>query len=151
MNLIIKPAELSQESGLLELYKEVSLISNGIIRIPKEISREYISGFMRDSIDRGLILVGILDNKIVGEIHAYTPNIYAFRHILTDLTIVVDPVYHGQGIGRKLLKKVLKYAGTYRGHALIHDTTSAKFYKALGIREGIHGTYGEDGVIKFDE
>ncbi len=144
MNLIIKPAERSHESRLFELYKRISEIPDGIIRKRDEITRKYISGFLRDSIDRGLILVGLLDHKIVGEIHAYTPNIYAFQHILTDLTVVVDPNYHGQGIGRKLFEQFLKTVKVDFRHILRielyvreHNERNVNFYKSLGfINEG---------------
>lgn len=144
MNLIIKPAEPNHESQLLKLYKEISKIPDGIIRKQHEISSKYISGFMRDSMDNGLILVGLLDHKIVGEIHAHTPNIFAFQHILTDLTIVVDPDYHGQGIGRKLFEQFLKTVMADFCHILRVELYTREqnhrnvcFYESLGfINEG---------------
>jgi len=144
MDLIIKPAEMSQELQLFELYKEVSRVKHGLIRNESEISRKYISGFMSASIDKGLILVGLINNTIVGEIHAYTPDIYAFRHILTDLTIVIDPGFHGQGIGRALFEEFLKTAKEDYRHILRielfvreQNERNVSFYKSLGfINEG---------------
>ncbi len=144
MNLKIEPAELSHESRLIELYKGISKIPDGIIRKRDEITREYISGFLSDSMDRGLILVGLLDHNIVGEIHAYTPNIYAFQHILTDLTVVVDPDYHGKGIGRTLFEQFLKTVKADFRHILRielyvreQNHRNVGFYKSLGfINEG---------------
>lgn len=144
MNLIVKPAELSDESQLFELYKRVSKVPDGIIRKRDEISRNYISGFLRASIDSGLILVGLLDHKIVGEIHAYTPNIYAFQHMLSDLTIVIDPDYQGQGIGRTLFEKFLnkvkvdcRYILRIELYVREQKDQTVSFYKSLGfINEG---------------
>lgn len=144
MNLIIKPADLSQEYQLLELYKAISVVPDGIIRNKNEISRKYISDFLQASLENGLILVGLSGNKIVGEIHAYTPEIYAFRHILTDLTIVVDPDHHGQGIGRKLFEQFLRTVKAEYHHILRielfvreHNERNVSFYESLGfINEG---------------
>jgi len=144
VDLIIKPAELNQEYQLFELYKAVSVVPDGIIRNKDEISRKYISGFLRDSIENGLILVGLSENKVIGEIHAYTPNIYAFRHILTDLTVVVDPGYHGLGIGRKLFEQFLRIIKSDYRHILRielfvreHNERNITFYESLGfINEG---------------
>ncbi|MEW7279001.1 GNAT family N-acetyltransferase [Aquimarina sp. 2201CG1-2-11] len=102
MKFEIKKAESKHKYELLQLYREVAEISDGIIRNKDEINEEYISNFLTQSIENGLILIGTIGDKIVGEIHAYTPGIYAFQHILTDLTIIVDPNNQGKGIGRKL-------------------------------------------------
>ena len=144
MELEIKRAELKHKSELLQLYRKVADISDGIIRNRIEINEGYISNFLNDSIENGLILIGILDKKIVGEIHAYTPQIYAFQHILTDLTIVVDPVNQGKGFGRKIFEKFLEIVKTdlpqikrIELYTREHNERNVKFYESLGfINEG---------------
>jgi ribosomal protein S18 acetylase RimI-like enzyme len=144
MSLMIEPANVSQEAQLLELYKEISKFPDGIILNPHEISQKYIAHFLRSSIQNGLILVGLLEGKIVGEIHAYTPDIYAFQHILSNLTIVVHPGHHGQGIGRKLFEQFLETVRTQYPHILRielyvreHNERNVNFYKSLGfVNEG---------------
>ncbi|MEM9981149.1 MAG: hypothetical protein AAF734_01555 [Bacteroidota bacterium] len=91
MNFEIKKAGLKHKSELLLLYKKVASISAGIIRNESEINEDYISDFITNAVQNGIILIGTINGKIVGEIQAYTPKIYAFQHILTDLTIIVDP------------------------------------------------------------
>ena len=141
MNIKIEPAKFGQESQLQSLYEKVADITNGIIRKKDEIDKEYISGFLNRSIGNGLILVGLNDDIIVGEIHAYTPDIYAFKHILTDLTIVVDPDYQRRGIGRRLFEEFLeivrkKYSHILRIELFVreHNKHVVKFYESLGFK-----------------
>ena len=144
MNLEIRRAEFNQETALLHLYRKIAEIPDGIIRNPGEIDLAYISSFLNKSISNGLILVGMLDDEIAGEIHAHTPNIFAFQHILTDLTIVVNPQYQGKGIGRKLFEYFLETIVADYNHILRielyvreHNISNVKFYESLGfINEG---------------
>lgn len=144
MEINIEKADIKHKSELLKLYKKVAGISDGIIRNENEINEEYISDFLTNSIQNGLILVGIIGKKIVGEIHAYTPNIFAFQHILTDLTIVVDPNNQGQGIGRRLFEMFLKSVTSDLVHikrielyTREYNQRNVNFYKSLGfVNEG---------------
>lgn len=144
MELEIKKAELNHKSELLNLYRRVADISDGIIRNGNEINDDYISDFLTKSVENGLILIGLINGKIVGEIHAYTPQIYAFQHILTDLTIIVDPNNQGKGIGRKLFDSFLQKIKTDLNHikrielyTREHNERNVKFYESLGfINEG---------------
>ncbi|GAB5476084.1 MAG: GNAT family N-acetyltransferase [Maribacter sp.] len=144
MEISIEKADIKHKSELLQLYRKVAGISDGIIRNEDEINEEYISDFLTNSIENGLILVGTLEEKIVGEIHAYTPDLFAFQHILTDLTILVDPINQGQGIGRKLFEKFLKVVTSEFVHikrielyTREHNERNVKFYESLGfINEG---------------
>lgn len=141
MDIEIRTGKLSDSSKLLELYKEVAKVSDGIIRKEHEINENFIHTFLEKSIDNGLILIGIYNNEIVGEIHAYTPKIYAFQHLLTDLTIIVDPKRQGMGIGRSLFESFLGLVETNLGHILRvelytreHNKRNVKFYESLGFK-----------------
>ena len=144
MNLEIKQAEFNQETALLHLYQTIAEISDGIIRNPSEIDLAYIKAFLNNSISNGLILVGVIDDEIVGEINAHTPSIIAFQHIMTDLTIVVNPQFQGMGIGRKLFEYFLETVVAEYNHILRielyvreHNIRNVKFYESLGfINEG---------------
>ncbi|PRX54848.1 GNAT family N-acetyltransferase [Flagellimonas meridianipacifica] len=140
----IEKAKPNDKEELYQLYKKVAGVSDGIIRNEEEIDAAYITDFLTKSIDKGLILTAIIEGKIVGEIHAYTPDIYAFQHILTDLTIVVDPMYQGKGIGRRLFEKFLSIVTNDLTHirrielyTREHNLRNIKFYESLGfINEG---------------
>jgi len=144
MEFEIKKANFQQNAELLQLYKKVAEISDGIIRNKNEINETYVSDFLTNAVNNGLILVGKINGKIVGEIHAYTPTIFAFQHILTDLTIVVDSSHQGKGIGRKLFETFLNtvtYELTHIKRIELYtreeNLRNVKFYESLGfINEG---------------
>lgn len=130
--------------ALISLYHEVAKISGGIIRTDREIDFDYISMFIENSMKKGLSLAAEIDNRVVGEIHAYTPELYAFRHMLSDLTIVVHPEFQNQGIGKTLFMKFLEIVQKDFVHILrielyVREENSpiVKFYESLGfINEG---------------
>jgi putative acetyltransferase len=136
----IRRANFQDKEQITTLYKRVALVADGIIRHPNEIDDTYISYFLQSSINNGLILVAVIENQIVSEIHAVTPNLFAFQHLLTDLTIVVDPNRQGQGIGRKLFMKFLEVVKTEFPKILRvelftreHNNRNVQFYKSLGF------------------
>jgi putative acetyltransferase len=144
MSISIRKAEVEDYSQLISLYKEVATKSGGIIRIDDEINFDYVNMFIENSLKNGLSLVVETDSRIVAEIHAYTPEIYAFRHMLSDLTIVVHPDYQNQGIGKKLFRKFLQIVEEEFKHILRielyvreENTPIVEFYKSLGfLNEG---------------
>jgi putative acetyltransferase len=85
-----------------------------------------------------------MDDRIVGEIHAYTPEIHAFRHMLSDLTIAVHPEHQHRGIGKKLFRTFLQLVQSDFPHILRvelyvreENLPIVRFYQSLGfINEG---------------
>ena len=144
MELEIIKGEYRHAPELLQLYKKVAGASDGIIRKTNEIDRGYITELLTSSIENGLILIAMIGGEILGEIHAYTPKIHAFQHLLTDLTILVDPDSQGKGIGRKLfgsfLDKVKYDMPSIKRIELYtreHNERNVRFYTSLGfINEG---------------
>lgn len=144
MSLHIRHTKQEDYPDLINLYRQVANISGGIIRVDNEINFDYVNMFVENSMKKGLSLVAEIDTRIVAEIHAYTPEIYAFRHMLTDLTIVVHPEFQNRGIGKKLFNKFLKIVQEEFQHILRielyvreENKPIVAFYKALGfINEG---------------
>ncbi len=143
----IRPVIASDTPSILELYKKVSQQPGGIIRTPEEISHSYIQEFVDKSIKDGLILaIPHTENQhqIIAEIHAYSATLSAFRHILTDLTIVVDPDFRGQKIGKSLFTAFLEIIKKDLSHILRvelfvreNNTNATQFYSNLGfVNEG---------------
>ena len=82
----------------------------GLARRPEEITREYVAGFVADSLAHGLIMAAHDEGRILGMIQAKTPPPRLFAHVLSDLTIAIDPDAQGQGLGRKLFTAFLDTA-----------------------------------------
>lgn len=136
----IRKASFEDKEQILALYKKVVVMPDGIIRSPDEIDEVYVSQFLKASINNGLILVALKEGQIVGEIHAVTPTIFAFQHLLTDLTIVVDPSVQGQGVGKTIFKQFLNIIQTSFPAILRvelftreHNEKNVKFYESLGF------------------
>lgn len=144
MGIQIKFTQKEQKSAIYALYKSVSKLPGGIIRTSEEITPEYVNGFVDKSLEEGISLVAMQGTKLLGEIHAYTPGIRAFQHLLTDLTIVVCPDYHGRGIGRKLFEHFLEQVEQNWTHILrvelfvrTQNQRNISFYESLGfVNEG---------------
>lgn len=89
------------------LYNDVASQEGGLVRECKEITVEYIEGFMSHSRESGIELVAV-DNSsgnIVGELHAHQLGFKVFNHVLGNLTIVIAPLFQGKGIGRSLFNE----------------------------------------------
>ena len=140
----IEKATLADAKAIFALYKAVAEIPDGIIRQPHEITADYIAHFLDQSLKKGLILVAREKGEIIGEIHAYSPPIFAFQHLLTDLTIVVHHKHQGKGVGKNLFLNFLKIVESAYAHILRvelfvreHNERNVTFYKKLGfINEG---------------
>lgn len=117
----IRKSTIEDAASVLEMYKEVTTIADGLTRQNEEVTVGFVMEFLTRSLETGLSLV-TLDSKekIIAEIHAYSPNLFCSKHLLTDLTIAVTPGYQGFGIGRKLF------------HSFI-DTVTAEFKQITRI------------------
>jgi len=146
MELKILPGNLSMRDQLMQIHQAVSAIPGGLIRKPAEITSSYIEEIIESASSNGLMLVAQEGEEIVGEIHAYTPNIFSFQHLLTDLTIVVHPGHQGKGVGRKMFTRFLDIVQNDYPHILRvelyvrrHNTKNVQFYTSLGFEiEGVH-------------
>ncbi|MFK8011693.1 MAG: N-acetyltransferase family protein [Marinicellaceae bacterium] len=142
----MKKTALSDASGVFDLYKKVTSIEGKLARLRSEIDHLYISGFIEKSLNQGLSLVATdIKQQIVGEIHAYSSGLSCFSHVLTELTIAVDPNKQGLGVGRKLFEGFLQEVNENFKHilrveliALESNQKAIQFYQTLGFqKEGL--------------
>ncbi len=141
----IREAKKSDISKLIKLYREAAKVKNGIARTSQEISRKYITDFLTNSLKKGLIFIAENKDNLVAEIHCYKLEPNCFKHTLSNLTIIVHPDFHGQGIGKKLFLHLLNKIKTKHKNILRVELTARqtnqraiKIYQSLGFEiEGI--------------
>ncbi len=160
MNFTTRFANLTDQKSLLKLYKEVSKTVGGIARTENEITKSYVLTNLKNSIENGICLV-VDDpnhNKIIAEIHCYKPIPSVFNHILSELTIVVDPKYQNQGLGKLLFNSLLKYVEEKRTDILRveliareSNIKAIKFYERLDFKiEGRFEKRIDNGTKNFE-
>jgi ribosomal protein S18 acetylase RimI-like enzyme len=137
----IRGATLEDAEGILGLYRRVASIPGGLARLEAEIDDSYVRHFLNRSMAAGLELVAVDPaGTILGEIHAYVPGPRCFAHVLSELTIAVDPGIQGRGVGRRLfatfMNIVLEEHPAISRVELIARKSNSKairFYRTIGF------------------
>jgi ribosomal protein S18 acetylase RimI-like enzyme len=143
----IRQADQVDFDKIFALYKKVATETTGLARTGDEITEQHIHDIMKNSSDSGIELV--IDNpdnsnQIIAEVHCYKLVPKTFSHILSELTIAVDPDFHGKGIGRMIFTHLLDLIKTNRPDIMRVELISREFnvkaisfYESLGFkREG---------------
>ena len=140
--LLVRQSRSGDRAGILSLYKSVSRHNDGLARTYDEITDEYVDEFVTNSLQHGLqfVMEDPDSHDIVGEIHCYKLTPRVFGHILSELTIAVDPDHQGKGIGKALFQALLEEVKENRKDILrielIARESNVKaigFYKSLGF------------------
>ncbi|HEU5435116.1 MAG TPA: GNAT family N-acetyltransferase [Telluria sp.] len=113
---MIRHATAADRAQVEALYKRVAMVPDGLARTPDEVTPDYIDGFMARARSHGVEMVWEEDGRLLGEIHASCPGIAALSHLLTDLTIAVDPQAQGRGVGRALFQGLLDHVVAHMPH-----------------------------------
>lgn len=140
MNNTLRPAVTTDRDGIIALYKKVARISGGLARTEDEISIEYAEGFMKEAAHNGIhfVMQDQDTGAIIGDIHCHKPGLKCFDHMLSDLTIAVDPDFQGQGVGKTLFIGLLNEVKDNRKDILrIELLTGETNKKALAFYESI--------------
>lgn len=140
MKYTLRPADVTDRDAICTLYKKVIRISGGLARREEEVTGEYVAGFIEKSRENGIHLVATDDKNIVGEIHCYKPGLQCFDHLLSDLTVAVDPDYQGLGIGKALFIGLLNEVRENRKDILRIELLTGEankraiaFYQSIGF------------------
>jgi ribosomal protein S18 acetylase RimI-like enzyme len=91
--------------AIVQLYKTVASHPGGIARTADEITEPYVKDFLTKSLADGLMIVTEHPenpDRIIGEIHACRKEPKIFKHVFSDLTLVVDPDFQSKKIGRTI-------------------------------------------------
>jgi ribosomal protein S18 acetylase RimI-like enzyme len=140
----IRTANISDLARIKTLYELVAHAGGGIARMEAEITEEYVENFLRKSIERGFVIVAenpANSHELIGEMHAYTPGIEVFEHVLSELTIAVHPEFQGKKIGRTLFGIFLEEIALNRHEIgrvelIVRESNkrAISLYQALGFR-----------------
>ena len=132
---IIRKARPDDASDILALYRRVARVPGGLARLEHEIDAAYVNGFVVRAQDAGIELLAIdAEHGLVGEIHASPSPLHVFSHVLTDLTIAVDPIAQGRGVGRRLFEALLDQVRTAHPEILrVELIASASNRRAISL------------------
>ena len=159
MHIYRKAAE-TDFAGIKELYKKTAEQKNGISRTPEEITDDFISKVLYDSLKTGLIMVSETDGIITGAVNALRFEQECFSHVLSDLTFVIHPYHQGKGAGKALFGTFLqeideKMPEITRIELFVRDNNkkAQRLYKSFGFeKEGLlkHRIKNADGIPEAD-
>jgi ribosomal protein S18 acetylase RimI-like enzyme len=140
----IRNAKTNDLDEIIALYRRIGATPGGLARSEEEISSSYVTDFSSHASKNGIQLIADIDGHLVGEIHTYALGPKVFKHCLGELTIAVDPKYHGQGIGKRLFTEMLdkvqnEFLDILRVELVARESNikAITFYESLGfVREG---------------
>ncbi len=157
----IRKTTLNDCSAVKSLYLKVAKKPGGIARQGREITDSYVHKFIETALLRGISQVIINESGIiVGEIHASRSGLVCFSHVLSDLTIAIDPDVQSQGLGRMLFESFMEtvvksHPGILRVELFSRASNSKaiSFYESLGfVQEGAfhNRVMNHDGSMESD-
>ena len=159
--LELRPTNLADAERLLALYRTVAATPNsGLARQGDEITPDYVEAFLAHRDDDHVSIGAFLGHTLAGEIHATRMRPRQFNHVLTDLTIAVDPGMQGRGVGSLLFGALFQAAAGFDPPvtrielvARTGNSAAIRLYERLGFRaEGrFHGRVRlPDGKLEDD-
>jgi len=145
--LKVRQADSNDFNKIHALYKKVATEATGLARSVEEITDQYIQHIMKSASDTGVQFIvdhPSSSNEIIAEIHCYKLGPKVFGHVLSELTIAVDPDFHGKGIGKMIFTHLLNFIVNNRTDIMRielisreSNTKAISFYESLGFtREG---------------
>jgi len=112
-DFIVRAAVAEDAAAILALHRTVAGQPGGLARQPDEVTADYVAHAMAAARDGGVNLVAVdADGTLCGELHVERMKVAIFTHVLTDLTVAVDPRCQGRGVGSALFRALIETART---------------------------------------
>ncbi len=143
--MLIRKTKIDDVAAIQKMYSIVATVPGGLARLDDEITLQYVENFVNKSLSGGVSLVAEdHEGNVIGEIHAYSSGLFCFAHVLTELTVAVDPHFRKQGIARKLFLRLFEIIEKDLPNILRVELISREsnknaiqFYESLGfVKEG---------------
>lgn len=102
---IFRKATIKDSNDIYKLYKTVAKTPGSLDRDESEINKQYVESFTLRALKSNSQFIVTDPNKehrTIAELHCLKPEPKAFNHVLIDLTMAINPAYHGMGIEEKL-------------------------------------------------
>ncbi|MEM1176236.1 MAG: GNAT family N-acetyltransferase [Pseudomonadota bacterium] len=139
----IRETSAGDTDSVFALYQRVAETPGGLIRLASEVTPDYVTGFLERASTAGLSLLAFNGDQLIGEIHAYSPQLFALSHVWSELSIAVHPDAQGRGVGRALfvdfMRRVRERPEIDRVELIARESNqrAIEFYESLGFqREG---------------
>ncbi len=127
--MIIRKATLDDANGIFDVYKKSAKVyPENLTQYEDELTLDYIKSEIKNALERGLILVAVNNNKIIGSLKAYTSKYRKLAHILANATFTSSPTFDGKKGFILLLKSFLKhiqleYPHIYKLEGVPHESS----------------------------
>ncbi len=145
MNFICRPTQAEDADALFQLYQTVAQQGGGIARTFHEITQDYIQHNLDKTLANGVGWVIEYPNnptQLIASVHCYQLVPMVFRHILSELTIVVHPHYQAMGVGRLVFSTLLNdvaenHKDILRIELITRESNekAIRLYEKLGFRQ----------------
>ncbi len=109
MDFDVRFAQATDENKIFTLYQNVATSVGGIAREKDEITQNYVANNLKKSLENGACFVIENHNTMIAEIHCYQLEPRVFRHILSELTIVIHPDFQKKGFGKIIFETLLNH------------------------------------------
>jgi GNAT superfamily N-acetyltransferase len=137
MSIVIRDAVREDVPAMFELIKELALYEKALESVTNTVDRMYIDGFGEDPIFG--TIVSEVDNEIVGmALYYYRYSTWKGKRLYLE-DLIVSETMRGQGLGEKLLSKIIEKARQTECTGLMWQVLdwnepAINFYKKFGAR-----------------
>ena len=156
----IRPGTLDDAAAILAVYRAAARQGNGILRREHEVTDAYVHHNLTNSLATGLSLVAERDGVVIGELHGWARPLRQLAHVLSDISIAIDPMAQGGGLGRGLFDAFIVMVRRDMTHIRVlellcreDNTRAVALYEAMGfVLEGrlVNRVALDDGGYKDD-